>query len=129
MKVTTSFGYVEIKNYIPRKADNIYNGILFASMTTQKIMPVAKKTLDKNEDQEKVEEEATNLLNPMQLIEASQARAYEMIEKIAVVKSDKAEEVVEKSQEWWDECNKLDVKAIEEAVAVVAKEKDEEVKK
>jgi len=129
MKVTTSFGYVEIKNYIPRKADNIYNSILFASMSTKTIMPVAKKTLDKEVDQKAVEEEAGNLLNPMQLIEASQARAYEMIEKIAVVKADNTEEEVQKTTAWWDECNKLDVKAIEEAVAEVAKEKDEEVKK
>lgn len=129
MKVTTSFGYVEIKNYIPRKADNVYNSILFASMTTESLMPVAKKTLDKNADQENVEKEAGNLLNPMQLIEASQARAYEMVEKIVVVKEDKTEEVVEKSQEWWDECNKNDVKAIENSVAEIAKEKDEEVKK
>ena len=75
-------------------------------MSTKTIMPVAKKTLDKEVDQKAVEEEAGNLLNPMQLIEASQARAYEMIEKIAVVKADNTEEEVQKTTAWWDECNK-----------------------
>lgn len=129
MKVTTSFGYVEIKDYITRKADNIYTSILFAHMNAQKLMPVAKKTLNKEIDQEEVEKEAGSLVNPMQLIEAAQARAYEMIDRIVKVKEDKTEEELEKNQKWWDDCDRNDAKAIQEAVELVNKEKEEEAKK
>lgn len=108
MKIQIKNGYVEMSDVLTRKADRVYNEVLFENA--------------------QMDEKGGIKANPQQVDKASEALALALIKKVAVIDGED-EKIVEANQEWLDGLDNVDFKKIDRAAFKIKRESDEQVKK
>lgn len=108
MKIEITNGYVEMSDFLTRKADRIYSEVLFENA--------------------EMDEAGKLKASPKQIDIASQALTLSLIKKI-VIKDGDNEKEVEATSEWLDDLNNIDYKKIDRAAFKIKSDSDSESKK